>query len=83
MHILNQGMEILGPHNPLSLQGWGCLPFPCLALISPLCISPSSPKSPSTLRTTLESSDLRVMCQTYFIKSWARQYYVCLFFLIL
>ena len=80
MHVLNQRMEILGLHDPLSLQGWGCLPFPCLALTSPLCISPSSPKSLNTVRTTLESSDLRVMCPTYFIKSWAHQYYVLFFF---
>ena len=61
--------------DSLSLQGWGCLPFPCLALTSPLCISPSSPTSLNTLRITVESSDLRVMCQTYFINLWVHQYY--------
>ena len=83
MHVLNQGMEILSPEDPLSLQGWSCLQFPCLSLTSPLYISLSSPKSLNTRRTTLESSDLRVMCQTYCIKSWARRYYVLFFFLIL
>ena len=61
--------------DSLSLQGWGCLPFPCLALTSPLCVSPSSPKSLNILRITVESSDLRVMCQTYFINLWVYQYY--------
>ena len=61
--------------DSLSLQGWGCLPFPCLALISPLCISPSSSKSLNTLRITVESSDLRIMRQTYFINLWVHQYY--------
>ena len=60
-------METLGSHHPLSLQGWGCLPFPCLALPSPLAISSSSPISLNTQRTTLESADLRnvsnILCQ--------------------
>ena len=73
MHVLNQGMEILSPEDPLSLQGWSCLQFPCLSLTSPLYISLSSPKSLNTRRTTLESSDLREMCQTY-INSWIYHY---------
>ena len=66
MHVLNRGIEILGPKDPLSLQGWDCLRFPCLAMTSPLHTPSSSPQSLNTLRT-LASPELRVICQTYYV----------------
>lgn len=62
MHVLNQGMEILSPENPIQLQGWSCLQFPVYHRPLPSTFL-FPPQIPQYMKNNLESSDLREMCK--------------------